>query len=165
MTTFSSIKAPPAPTVASHTLGETTDQVLTPPDSSSTEKHGRDSLSTEPDNSLGMELECSGVAAHEAGGSTDEANEDSGPGETTNGPDVADHQAAGTIFIGNVANDGHEGPSRIVRPQRARKPTPKVADISDTEEVETAVGLVEKQQNGGAIELQSRGVRDSAADA
>jgi hypothetical protein len=162
MTTFSSIKPPPAPTVAGQTLAETTDQVLTPPDSSSAEKHGRDSLSTEPDNSLGVELECSGIAAHDADGSTGEANEESGSGETTNGPDVVDHQA---IFIGNVANDGYEGPSRIARPQRARKPTPKVADTSDTEEVETAVGLVEKQQNSGAIELQSRGVRASAADA
>jgi hypothetical protein len=165
MTTFSSINPPPAPTVAGQTLAETTDQVLTPPDSTSAEKHGRGSLSTEPDNSLGVALECSGIAAHEADGSTGEASEDSGPGETTNSPDVADHQAAGTIFIGNVASDGHEGPSRIVRPQRARKPTPKVADTSDTEEVETAAGLAKKQQNSGAIELRSRGMRASAADA
>jgi hypothetical protein len=165
MTTFSSIKPPPAPTVAGQTLAKTTAQVLTPPDSSSAEKHGRDSLSTEPDNSLGVELECSGVAAHEADESTGEANEDSGSGETTDSPDVADHQAAGTIFIGNVANDGHEGPSQIIRPQRGRKLTPKVADTTDIEEVETAVGLAEKQQNSGAIELQSRGTRASAADA
>jgi hypothetical protein len=165
MTTFSSIKPPAASTVAGQTLTKPTPQVLTPPDSNSAEKHGRDSLSTEPDNSLGVELEYSGIAAHAVDGSTGEASANSGSGESANSPDVADHQAAGTISTGNEANDGHDGPSRIIRPQRARKPTPKVAATPDTKEAETAVGVAEKQQNSGAIELQGTGMRTSAADA
>jgi hypothetical protein len=160
MTTFSNIKPPAAPTVAGQTLAKTAAEVLTPPDSSSAEKHGRNSLSTEPDN-LGAELECSSIAAHEVDGSTGEANADSGLGETANSPDVADYQATA---IGNAANDGSGGPSRITQPRRARKPTPKVAATTDTEGAETAVGLAEKQQNSEAIELQSRGMGASPAD-
>jgi hypothetical protein len=158
MTTSSSIRPPEAPTVASQTLAKTAAQILTPPGSSSAERHGRDSLSTEPDNSLGVELERSGITAQEVDGSAGEANADSGSGETANGPDIAAYQAAGTISIGNAANDDNELPSRIIQPQQARKPTPKVA-------ASTAVGLAEKQQNSEVIELQDRGTGTCTADA
>jgi hypothetical protein len=161
MTAFSSIKPPEAPTVAGQTLAKTAAQVLTPPGSSSAGRHGRDSLSTEPDNSLGAELECSGIAAQEVNGSTGEANADSGSGETANSPDVAGYQAARTISIGNAANDGNGLPSRIIQPQRARKPVPEVAATTETEEA----GLAEEQQNNEAIELQSREMGASTADA
>jgi hypothetical protein len=156
---------PAAPTLAGQTLAKAAAQVLTPPESSSAENRDRGSLSTEPDSFLGVERECSGIGAHEVDESTGEGNVDSGSGETANSSEVANDQAAGAISIGDAANDGNESPSRIVRPQRTRKPTPKATTTDDAEEAETAAGLDEKQQNSRAIELQSKEMRANAADA
>jgi hypothetical protein len=171
-TTVSSAKHIATPTGLGQILAKTSAQIPTPPDSSFAEQHGRESRSTEPDHFLDVESEYSGNMAPEFNGRLHEANADSDIGQNTCGPEIAERQLAGTMTVADAGSDRHEISSGISRPQRARKPTPKIATATDTDGSEYVAGIVEMRQKSGplpteadTVELHSRETRASAANA
>jgi hypothetical protein len=158
--------------IAAPMLAETTAQTSNPPDSSFTEKHGREFRSTESDHSLDGDSECSGNPAPEVNGGVDghEANKSSGVGQNTDGPEGEEHQGEGTMTVQDAADDHPETWAPISRLQNDRNPTLKMAAATNTHEPENvAVISEERQKSRGppiedkAVELHGIETRTSAA--
>ena len=169
-TAISSAKPTAAPTDTGQTLAKTTTQVLTPLDSSSAVQHGRESRSTESDQPMDVEPDYSSYNASVVSGSIDDANADFDQGQNAYGPEVVEGQVGGMTSTANAANDPHEFSPLINRPQRARKPTPKVAIDVDTEEADYVAEITDKQQKirvlpteDETVEQHSRETRASVA--
>lgn len=170
--TISGAQPTVAPAGTGQMVAETSTQILTPPHSSYAEQHGRESRSTEPDLSLGMEPECSGDPASEAIGSIREANGDPDLAQNASGPEILEGQVVGTTTVEGAANDRHDMSSRTSRLQRACKPTPKITAATNMDESGYVTMAAQKRQmsrclttEDGTAELHTRETRASAADA